>query len=230
MSLTEVVFKIKSDADALCRATQAAPDLRAVVSHLGWRGSDLAHEALLTLSGPEARVQEVLQAIAPLHERFDLVRQTKDQTVVRTRATLEHFLKSANPLALALEFFGQDAVYEPALVRDGYLHIRVIATQRVDIAELLAAYEKGVAAGRWNDFKLLRIEDFNPETQIQGAFTESLTPKQLEVIKTALALGFYNTPRDVTLDDLSNIFGISKAAVHNRLQAAERKVITKFFS
>ena len=100
----------------------------------------------------------------------------------------------------------------------------------MDLADLLASYERGVKEGRWSDFKLIRIDDYDPEQQISGAFSENLTPKQLEVLKTALALGFYNTPRSVTLDDLSSIFGISKAAVHNRLQAAERKVISKFFA
>lgn len=55
-----------------------------------------------------------------------------------------------------------------------------------------------------------------------------LTEKQRETILTAHEIGFYNTPRDSTLDDLSRIFGISKAAAHNRLQAAERKVIARF--
>lgn len=54
---------------------------------------------------------------------------------------------------------------------------------------------------------------------------KDLTPKQLETIRTAHRLGFYKTPRDATLDELAAIFGISKAAVHNRLQAAERLVI-----
>ena len=155
--------------------------------------------------------------------------QGKGQLILRASGKLDVLKKTGNPTAFALDYFGDSAILEPALVKDGYLHSRLLITGKVDLADLLASYERGVKEGRWSDFKLIRIDDYDPEQQIHGAFTENLTQKQLEVIKTALALGFYNTPRDITLDDLSSIFGISKAAVHNRLQAAERKVIAKFF-
>lgn len=58
--------------------------------------------------------------------------------------------------------------------------------------------------------------------------TQRLTPKQLDVLVLASDLGFYNTPRDANLDALAHVLGISKAAVHTRLQTAERKVIADY--
>ena len=230
MGFTEVVFKIRSDDFPLCSYTAAHPDVRAIVNKLSWDAEARSSRTLITLLGPDARLREAADALGGAFERVEEIGAGKEQLALRTSGRLDTLRRSANPLAFALDYFGEDAVLEPSIVKDGYYHIRIIIAGKVDLADLIAAYERGAKEGRWTDFKLIRIDDHDPEQQIHGAFTESLTQKQLEVIKTALALGFYNTPRDITLDDLSNIFGISKAAVHNRLQAAERKVIQKFFA
>jgi predicted DNA-binding protein (UPF0251 family) len=230
MGFTEVVYKIRSDLDPLCAYTEAHADVKAVVNQISWDDETGQSKSVITLLGPEDKLGPLAEALAPVNDRIETLAQAKEQLVLRAHARLETMKKAGNPAAFALDYFGDDAIAQPALVKDGYLHTRLIVATRVDLADLLAHYEKGVKEGRWSDFKLMRIDEFDPDSQIAGAFTESLTQKQLEVIKTALALGFYNTPRDITLDDLSNIFGISKAAVHNRLQAAERKVIAKFFA
>lgn len=230
MSLTEVVYKIRNDAYALCDFTGRHPEVKVVVNQTSWDDSTRSYKAVVSLAGPEDRVQELAKTLAALNDTASVVSQTNAGTVLRVVSSLDTLRKSGNPVAFAIEYFGEAAIAAPALLKDGFLHTRLLVTGKVDIATMLGEYEKGVKSGRWTDFKLVRIDNFDPEQQIQGSFAENLTQKQLEVIKTALALGFYNTPRDVTLDDLSNIFGISKAAVHNRLQAAERKVISKYFS
>ena len=229
MGFTEVVYKIRSDIFPLCTFTEANPDVRAVLNPVSWDDDTRVSKALLTLLGPDDKLHQLSEALATVFDRREAVSVGKESTTLKIQARMETLKKSGNPTAFALDYFGESAIMEPSLVKDGYFHTRILITGKVDLADLLGSYEKGVKEGRWSDFKLIRIDDFDPEQQISGAFAESLTQKQLEVIKTALALGFYNTPRDITLDDLSNIFGISKAAVHNRLQAAERKVIAKFF-
>jgi hypothetical protein len=229
MGFTEVVYKIRSDIFPLCTYTSTRPDVRAILNVVSWDPETRLTRTLVTLAAPEERLPEMSALLGQAYDRVEPLHHAKDQLVVKATGRLDTLRKTGNPTAFALDYFGDGAILEPALVKEGYYHTRLLITGKVDLADLLAAYEKGVKEGRWSDFKLVRIDDYDPEAQIQGAFTESLTQKQLEVIKTALALGFYNTPRDITLDDLSNIFGISKAAVHNRLQAAERKVIQKFF-
>ncbi|HUR69804.1 MAG TPA: helix-turn-helix domain-containing protein [Candidatus Thermoplasmatota archaeon] len=229
MGFTEVVYKIRSDAWPLCTATDGAPELKAIVNTASWDPETRLCKAVYTLLGPEEKITSLADQLSPLFDRAEIVSRGKESLVLRTSARLDLLKKTANPTAFALDQFGDDAILPPALAKEGYVHTRLLLTRKVDLADLLANYEKGVKEGRWSDFKLIRIDDYDPEQQIAGSFSENLTQKQLEVIKTALALGFYNTPRDITLDDLSNIFGISKAAVHNRLQAAERKVIGKFF-
>lgn len=229
MGFTEVVYKIRSDISPLCTYTASHPEVKAILNHVSWDPDTRSAKTLITLTGPDDRLQELASSLQGAYDRVETVTQGKEQLTLRAGSKLDALKKQGNPVAFALDYFGDTAILEPALVKDGYMHTRLLITGKVDLADLLSAYERGVKEGRWSDFKLIRIDDYDPEQQIHGAFTENLTQKQLEVIKTALALGFYNTPRDITLDDLSNIFGISKAAVHNRLQAAERKVIQKFF-
>lgn len=229
MGFSEVVYKIRSESSPLCSFTQANPDVKAILNVTSWDAETRLCKATYTLMGPDEKLAQLADQLSPLFDKSEVVSRGKDSLVLRTQARLDLLKKTGNPLAFALDYFGADPILPPALAREGYVHTRLLLTQKVDLADLLQSYEKGVKEGRWNDFKLVRVDDYDPEQQIGGAFTENLTQKQLEVIKTALALGFYNTPRDITLDDLSNIFGISKAAVHNRLQAAERKVIAKFF-
>ena len=229
MGFTEVVYKIRSDLFPLCHVTEVSPEVKVIVNQTSWDDATGISRTLITLMGPDDKLQPLAETLQSVFDKVEVASQSKEQLILRTTARLETLKRTGNPTAFALDYFGDDAVLEPALVKEGYFHTRLLITGKVDLADLLSSYEKGVKEGRWTDFKLIRIDEYDPEQQIAGAFTESLTQKQLEVIKTALALGFYNTPRDITLDDLSNIFGISKAAVHNRLQAAERKVIAKFF-
>jgi len=230
MGLTEVVYKIRSSHYPLCQFTEKNPGAKVLINQAAYDGDTKVARYLVTILGPPEPTRELLQLFDKLVERHELVRNTGDAVTLRCTASLERMRDTNNPAAFALEYFGDGAIVQPSLFRQGYYHARLIVTGKVDLADMLNRTEGGMNGGRYDDFKLIRIDGYDPEQQVNGAFSENLTPKQLEVLKTALALGFYNTPRNVTLDDLSNIFGISKAAVHNRLQAAERKVISKFFS
>jgi predicted DNA binding protein len=230
MGLTEVVYKIRSQHYPLCQFTERNPGAKVLVSQTSFEADAKVARYLVTMVGQEQPTRELLQLFDKLFDRHEVVRTAKETVSVRCTASLERLRDSNSPAAFALEYFGDTAMVQPSVVKQGYFHARLVVAGKVDLADMLGAYEKGVNGGRYDDFKLIRIDDYDPEQQVSGAFAENLTPKQLEVLKTALALGFYNTPRSVTLDDLSNIFGISKAAVHNRLQAAERKVISKYFS
>lgn len=230
MGLTEVVYKIRNQHYPLCQFTERNAGAKVLVSQTAFDAETKVARYLVTLTGPEAATREVTQLFDKLFDRHEVARTAKDVVSLRCAASLDRLRDSNAPAAFALEYFGDTAMVQPSVVKQGYWHARLVVAGKVDLADMLNAYERGMNGGRYDDFKLIRIDDYDPEQQITGAFSENLTPKQLEVLKTALALGFYNTPRSVTLDDLSGIFGISKAAVHNRLQAAERKVISKFFA
>lgn len=230
MGLTEVVYKIRNQHYPLCQYTERNAGAKVLVNQTGFDAETKVARYLVTMAGPEQPTRETMQLFDKLFDRHEVARTAKDVVSLKCAASIDRLRDSNSPAAFSLEYFGDTAMVQPSVIKQGYWHARLVVAGKVDLADMLGAYEKGMNGGRYDDFKLIRIDDYDPEQQITGAFSENLTPKQLEVLKTALALGFYNTPRSVTLDDLSNIFGISKAAVHNRLQAAERKVISKFFA
>ncbi len=45
----------------------------------------------------------------------------------------------------------------------------------------------------------------------------------------AIAMGYYSDPRACTLEELAVSFGVSKAAVHKRLQLAENALVRMQF-
>jgi hypothetical protein len=57
-----------------------------------------------------------------------------------------------------------------------------------------------------------------------------LTQKQRQAITTAVAAGYYETPREVSLGEIADRLDITKSALSQRLKAAESKLVTSAFS
>lgn len=67
----------------------------------------------------------------------------------------------------------------------------------------------------------------DPQASIQ---LSTLTAKEWEALEVAVAKGYYEHPRRVSLADLSAEFGVTRAAVSQRLNRAERKIVTQLFT
>lgn len=57
-----------------------------------------------------------------------------------------------------------------------------------------------------------------------------LTQKQRQAITTAVAAGYYETPREVSLGEIADRLDITKSALSQRLKAAESKLVSSAFS
>lgn len=55
-----------------------------------------------------------------------------------------------------------------------------------------------------------------------------LTPEDLETIRLAASMGYYESPRRCRMEDIADRLGISKSAVYHRMNKAEREAITWF--
>jgi len=55
-----------------------------------------------------------------------------------------------------------------------------------------------------------------------------LTPKQRDLLTTAVEEGYYDTPRDCTLTELAEVSGIAKSTCSETLHRAEEKVVKQF--
>lgn len=56
-----------------------------------------------------------------------------------------------------------------------------------------------------------------------------LTDTQWETLRLAFATGYYRQPRQTSLEDLAEELGVSKSAVSQRLNGAERKLVQSVF-
>ncbi|GGL42259.1 helix-turn-helix domain-containing protein [Halarchaeum grantii] len=72
------------------------------------------------------------------------------------------------------------------------------------------------------DFTLERIRDEQYERDAP------LTERQRDVLATAVAVGYYETPRDATLTDVADELGIAKSTCSETLHRAEATVIAEF--
>lgn len=57
-----------------------------------------------------------------------------------------------------------------------------------------------------------------------------LSNKQSETLKTALAAGYFDIPREITLQELAEDIGVSEQAVSERLRRALQRYVTVVFS
>lgn len=58
---------------------------------------------------------------------------------------------------------------------------------------------------------------------------DALTDRQLEVLKTAYNMGFYDVPREASIEDIAAEIGLNSGTVSEHLQRAERNILSQQF-
>jgi hypothetical protein len=81
------------------------------------------------------------------------------------------------------------------------------------------------ARGRAELQRITRNHDGGFASAVSQVDLSSLTEKQRQALDAAVSRGYFETPRQATLQELANEFDISKQAFAQRLTAAERKVM-----
>ena len=102
----------------------------------------------------------------------------------------------------------------PVRVKDGYAYWRLISSRK-SIDQLLTLFEQ-----RNIDFELLRI---GKSPYLLEDDKHKLTFDESNVLDKAISLGFFEIPRNISLEELANKLGKSKSALSVML----RKIIKK---
>lgn len=105
---------------------------------------------------------------------------------------------------------------DPTLTTDG-LELSFVGAQE-SIRQVLCHYNEAGASPN-----LHKLAEYEGGTETM----DSLTERQLEVVQTALELGFYDVPRKATTDEIASALGLNAATVSEHLQRAERNLLTK---
>lgn len=84
-------------------------------------------------------------------------------------------------------------------------------------------------SSRFDDTELIAREEPSSDLGSDTNTLDTLTERQLEILSAAYYGGYYETPRQVTGENIAESFDISNPAVYNHLQAAHKKVLTTLF-
>lgn len=127
---------------------------------------------------------------------------------------------------LATEFLGNGVLYE-AERRERRYEWRLLLQDDIDVGDLYTALEAELREGISLSFRQLRPPAYWTN---EAVTTAELPPEQQAAVETAVESGYYRTPRDISLTELSEKFGLSRSTLQYRLQRAEAWVVRCFVS
>ncbi|WP_225316362.1 MULTISPECIES: helix-turn-helix domain-containing protein [Haloferax] len=128
---------------------------------------------------------------------------------------------------LCLAFSNVECVPRIKRVDDGVMLIETYVSDRAVISELVEELKS--VAERVNLRRLTRRKEGATESSPTSVDLSHLTAKQREAATMAVSRGYYQTPRQVSLEDLAASLDISKSALSQRLSAVESKLATAVF-
>jgi len=222
--LTELSFRVAGRDNVLCTFTQVHADAMIVINPLRSDPEARIERALYTVHADLDHACELVEGhFEGEYGEYDVVAEREDALTVEVPFRLPTVGDHGDPLHMALSALGADAFFLPLVVQEGYIHCTLVSASSEDTR---AFVELTKQVNRFLDpegFDLLNVGPWDPAPGRPEDL--ELTSRQQDVLQMAVALGYYSTPRETTLEELGEILDVSKAAVHKTLSAAENKVI-----
>lgn len=225
MPYSRFVVEVQSPGCPVCRSTADHKEAVAILRPLSSQLEGPPEGFHVVLNGGE-EIQKALDTeLSEWADQTDLLRQTDDGASWLVREPGETGATEVFPTVVEAT---DDALFEPVIGREGWLTIPFVAPyDGRDPAEIVQDCQETLEADG-HKFRLIRYRDFDPDRAV--ASDNSLSDKQQEVVRVAYSMGYYETPRQCTLQELADVFGVSKAAIHMRIRTAERKIVDTFVS
>lgn len=222
MPLAEVVFEVHAPG-SLGRFTTEHPEARAVVRFTAMQPQA---RALMTLAGSTeltgSLVRELRGELQGKGGEFEILSITPYSMVLRIAAAPED-APWAGPAARFVEVFGRDTLLEPVLVEEGRLRLKGVAAQQMDTRMALEKLQELQRLGGWPGFRVIAVGEFDPKSF--GGRASLLEPEQEDLLRLALVMGYYDTPRRCNLEDIAVRVGLSVSPVHKKLKEVEHVLI-----
>ncbi len=229
MPLQEIVFQIELTDLPIVQFTRDNPGSKLIFNHVTYDADHFPERQILTVVAPPAQYDKLLYVLPEYYDDIKILRRDDRacSVLVSLKGEKKELLKG--PYEAGLKKIGADMILRPTVVKDGWMTIGAVTFVDVDIGKLVREASDFLKALGVR-LRLMHFGEYKPEETPIGDYEEKLTPKQAEIVKMAIALGLYDTPRQASLDTLAEVFGISKAAAHNRMKAAEKKILSMYFS
>lgn len=114
-------------------------------------------------------------------------------------------------------------------IEDGEAYLRVELPDTADVRDFVELFQ-----GTYPNVELVARRASEPpvytRAEFESVFEEALTPRQLEILRTAYYSGYFNTPRDRTGSDIASALGISQPTFSDHLRTSLKKLLTLLFT
>ena len=107
----------------------------------------------------------------------------------------------------------------PIIIEKGLQHHNILSPNAGSIRQLLSTLNK-----RFTNVVIKHLSSipFKEQSQL-------LTTKQMDAIKLAVEMGYYEIPRKATVERICEKLNIKRVAMQERLRRAEKKIINSFY-
>lgn len=223
MTLTEVVFEIADPRHPVGRLTAEVPGTRAVYRRA--EGADGGTSAALTVmcSGEQAAaLARDLQKIGH-YDEVSLVSLTPYAAVFRLRPSANPASDLA-PVERILDVFGPDTVFQPFIVQEGKWRVRALLAESLEARRVLTSLGGLQRNMGWREFRTVRVAEFKA-ARYADSLRRLLDPEAEQVLRLAVRLGYYDSPKRCTLQGIAEKVGLSVSPVHKRLKNVEQVLV-----
>ena len=228
MTFCEVAFELSDARHPLCRLTRA-PGVHVVYRVLDTGEIHRRHRAHLMLRGPPDAGSELVRELKLAHP-LALV-EVLHQSGQSSGVLIETPVDPSGPSGLAalpgvLAHHGLPAVLDPIVAHQGRVRVRFVVARPSEPQEVLRALQDMPRATGFGEFRIQRIGPLAPGAHVEAA-RRSLPAEQESLLALAASMGYYSTPKAVTLEEIARAVGLSISPVHKRLKAAEETIVAQ---
>ena len=191
---------------------------------------DRRYIGLLAMDTAEADFDPVLETIRghPTTDSIDVVESFENQYGGRRSATIlirSSYLEYTPMQILMYEGYLPFGAFGD--LEHGAMSFDLLVEDREEISnavELLREFGRVEVERISRDFR----RQITPSTTEWTSLLESIPPRQRELLQVGLELGYYDLPREVTLQELADEIGIAKTTASQHLRKAEATIVEFF--
>lgn len=169
--------------------------------------------AIHVLEGEKENIYRYANYLKKIAKKYEEIAENIIFTLIEIRNNSNYYKKIYNPLLI---------YPAPIVHKNGKEYVQIASWDRSYLAEILNSLQRN------KNTQLLKVLSFREE-KIKDIFLmrimPNITEKQRKVFELAVKEGYYNYPRKIDLQKLSQILKISKSNLHEILRRAEANIL-----
>lgn len=205
-----LIVEYRVEIPPLARASRAVPEMRFTGEDIVL-DEDHAHKFVFAAHGTRFAEFEAGLEADPTVAAYTVLTKREDTAHYVVTYSEEADTRGTYAVAVA-----HDVIYLIVELQDGEYTVRARAPDRAALSAIREyCRDEGVP------FELVRVyREDSPYGE-----THSLTAAQEEALKVAYEQGYYDTPRETSLEEIADVIGISRQAVADRLRRGYKRLI-----